>query len=79
MSDSNDDARFAALPSADVSEVEAERVRHQAQRILAREVQLRDRPAARAFDRYWVRRAEPALLATASVYYFVWALAVVAV
>ena len=67
MDEPNDsplDIRLAALPAADVDPAEAEQVRRRSQRILAREVELRDRPAARAFDRYWVRRLEPALLAT---------------
>lgn len=70
------DAALGALatPAPDVDPATAERTRLAARRVFDAEVALRDRPVARAFDRVWVRRLEPALLAGSSAYYLVWAL-----
>jgi hypothetical protein len=71
------DAALAALPPADMDPRDAERLRRRAQRVLAAEVDLADRPVARIWDRVWGRRVEPALLAGSSAYYLVWALVTV--
>lgn len=68
---------LAALPRADIDPRAAEALRRRAQRVLAREVELQDRPVARTWDRVWGRRIEPALLAGSSAYYLIWALATV--
>lgn len=73
------DRALAELPAPDLEPGAAERVRRKAQRVLASEAALRDRPWMRAFDRLWSRRLEPALLAGSSAYYLIWALATVAV
>ena len=70
------DAALSALsaPAPDLDPATAERTRVAARRVFDAEVALRDRPLARTFDRVWVRRLEPALLAGSSAYYLVWAL-----
>jgi hypothetical protein len=74
--DTSLDAALAELSAhrPDVEAATAERTRRAAQRVFAAEVALRDRPLARTFDRVWVRRLEPALLAGSSAGYLVWAL-----
>ena len=69
------DAALAALPTADLDAGSAASARQRAQRVLARERALSDRPLARTWDRVWARRVEPALLAGSSAYYLVWVLA----
>lgn len=71
------DAALAALPRADEDSRVAERLRVRAQRVLASEAALRERPLARTWERVWGRRIEPALLAGSSVYYLIWVLATV--
>lgn len=70
------DADLGALSGhvPDLDPATAERTRLAARRVFDAEVALRDRPVARVFDRVWVRRLEPALLAGSSAYYLVWAL-----
>ena len=74
--DTSLDAALGALSAhaPDLDPAAAERTRLAARRVFDAEVALRDRPVARVFDRVWVRRLEPALLAGSSAYYLVWAL-----
>jgi hypothetical protein len=79
--DTSLDAALGALSAAraDVDPATAERTRQAAQRVFTAEASLRDRPWARAFDRVWIRRLEPTLLAGSSALYLVWALVTVSV
>ncbi len=69
-------AALAALPAIDLPAPAAAALGRTARAVFERETALVARPWARRFDRFWSRGLEPALLAGASGYYFLWALAV---
>jgi hypothetical protein len=71
------DAALSTLPEADLDAPAAERLHRRARRVFEAEHALAGRPWALAFDRIWVRRVEPALLAGSAALYLVWALAAV--
>lgn len=70
------DQALAGLPRATQAAERAAETHRRARRVLRREAALKDRPLARAWDRHWVRKIEPVLLAGASGYYFLWVMAV---
>jgi hypothetical protein len=71
------DAALSTLPEVDLDAEATLRLRRQARRVFETEHALAGRPWALAFDRIWIRRAEPALLAGTAAYYLIWAVAAV--
>ena len=69
----DDPMDLSSLPTHDVDDATAERMRRRAQATLARQRDLADRPALAAFSRFYSARLEPALVITASVLYLSWA------
>ena len=69
----DDPMDLSPLPTHDVDDATAERMRRRAQATLARQRDLADRPALAAFSRFYSARLEPALVITASVLYLSWA------